>query len=352
MSLSKQSLLKKKTGIGGTDIAAICGLNSYKKPIDVYLRLTDQAEPDFTDSTATRIGNFLEPAVAREYQIKRGGEHLCHLAGPFETESHPERGWQVFTLDRLVLPAGPIRGPVTASEAVKLQGKECKVLEIKTAGFHTSKKFGAAGSDDLPLAYLCQVAWYMSALDLDSADVAAILNTNDYREFHVQRDKELEAMLLEKAEAFMKLVEKRTPPPPDGSASFENYLNTRFQKSTELTKVASSEICENVRKLRKIRALQKFLDSESKLLEQIIKNDIEDYEALESDTGILTYKFQKGRVSNAKLVESFVEKLGLSHDELKREQEMHRSAGSRVLRVPRSWESDSSDFDVTKFLEK
>lgn len=61
----------RSKGIGGTDIAAIVGLNPWKSPIDVYMEKTGLVEP-IPDNENLYWGRELEPAVLRRYAKETG----------------------------------------------------------------------------------------------------------------------------------------------------------------------------------------------------------------------------------------------------------------------------------------
>lgn len=44
--MNKEEWLKwRSTGLGGSDVATICGLNKYKSPLQLWLEKTGQVEP-------------------------------------------------------------------------------------------------------------------------------------------------------------------------------------------------------------------------------------------------------------------------------------------------------------------
>ena len=59
-------LQRRKTGIGGSDAGAICGLNPYVSPMGVYLDKISTETTDL-DNEAMRQGRDLEEYVARRF---------------------------------------------------------------------------------------------------------------------------------------------------------------------------------------------------------------------------------------------------------------------------------------------
>ena len=62
-------LNERRTGIGGSDAAAVMGLNPWKSPLDVYLDKTGQLM-ESPDNPALYWGRVLEEVVAREYSLR------------------------------------------------------------------------------------------------------------------------------------------------------------------------------------------------------------------------------------------------------------------------------------------
>ena len=61
-------LTLRKTGIGGSDAGAICGLNPYSSPMKVYQDKT-QGETEEADNESMRQGRDLEDYVARRFMV-------------------------------------------------------------------------------------------------------------------------------------------------------------------------------------------------------------------------------------------------------------------------------------------
>ncbi|MCC2491712.1 YqaJ viral recombinase family protein, partial [Bacillus cereus] len=63
----EQWLEARKAGIGGSDAAAIAGLNKWSSPIAVYYDKTSETVKDQLPSEAAYFGNVLEEIVAEEF---------------------------------------------------------------------------------------------------------------------------------------------------------------------------------------------------------------------------------------------------------------------------------------------
>jgi len=71
MKNKQEWLRERKNYLGGTDLAAVCGLSPYRTALDVYL---DKTSDDITEETspAMRWGNLLEDVVAKAYSEDTG----------------------------------------------------------------------------------------------------------------------------------------------------------------------------------------------------------------------------------------------------------------------------------------
>ena len=199
-------LTARRTGIGGSDIGAILGLNHYRTPYDVFLDKTaPETQPD-TAGEAAYWGTTLEAVVASEYQRRTGRkvQRVNHLL------RHPEHDFAIANIDRAVIVpeiAGNVRwknGKLTTD----------RILECKTANGFAASEWGEPGTDFVPDSYLCQCQWYLGVTNTQVADLAVLIGGNDYRTFTIERDPELFADMIEAAGTFWKNCRKGIAPDP------------------------------------------------------------------------------------------------------------------------------------------
>ena len=66
--ISREEWLKlRKKGIGGSDAAAVAGLNKWKSPIQVYMEKLDEAPEVVRNEESMYWGNVMEDIVAHEF---------------------------------------------------------------------------------------------------------------------------------------------------------------------------------------------------------------------------------------------------------------------------------------------
>jgi putative phage-type endonuclease len=198
--------------IGGSDAAAVLGLDPYRTPVHVWLEKTGQAEPN-VESEAATWGKRLEPLLAQAVE-----EHgYVTMPAPAETLRHHEHEFIVAHLDGYA--------STSAYEPFDPMG----VLELKTAGFRS-----AAGWDDeqIPLAYQVQGAHYLAVTGLPFVIFGCLIAGQRFVVRRMERDEEVIGLLVEREAAFWQLVQDGTPPPPDGSQASTELLKRLHPAST------------------------------------------------------------------------------------------------------------------------
>lgn len=202
-------LALRKTGLGGSDVAAIIPdprpspernktgvLSPWRTPYDVFADKTGR-KADEPPTEAMRIGTALEDTVARRYAEQTGREvrnfnfmlRAGHLLGD---------------IDRLVIPEG------AKIAAIGGDPRTDRILECKT-----SSEFATWGGV-IPVHYLAQVQTYMGLAGAESADVAALfLVAKHFEVIEARFDEEAFTDIRLRVEEFWsRYVATNTPPPP------------------------------------------------------------------------------------------------------------------------------------------
>lgn len=191
MNAREDWLQQRRTGVGGSDVAAILGLSKYKTPLQVYQEKRGEIEPQ-ADNDAMRWGRYLEPVVRQAYADETGNE----VRVIDQLVRHPIYEHMIANLDGFVIPeTGPRR-----------------VFEAKTA--RTADGWGEPGSDQIPQPYLLQVQHYMAVTGFVVADVAVLIGGSDFRLYEVPEDRELQDMLCDACTEFWGRVKAGEPPEP------------------------------------------------------------------------------------------------------------------------------------------
>ncbi len=216
MSLSPDQLAQRLAGMTATDIGAVVGANPFRSPMDVFLEKIGE-RPPFEETTRSRWGHKLERPIRADYEEI----HQVRVEVP-GTLFHPAHPWQMATPDGLVYQLNEIE-PERGME-IKVHGRD--------ALYFGNLHYGDPGSDDVPPHELLQCAWNMQVTGLPRWDLVAFLDGAPV-EYIIDRDDELNAILVEKAERFfVDHVQTGTPPEPDGSDAWDAFLKRKWKTNT------------------------------------------------------------------------------------------------------------------------
>lgn len=191
----------RRTGIGGSDIAAIAGLDDYRSPLRVYYDKTDGITDD-TAGEAAYWGTILEEPVAQHWA--RTHDLTLIAAPPFVR--HAEHDWMFANVDRDIVE----------------RPDEC--YEGKTSGFWMARNW----DDGPPAKVLVQCLWYMACADYVRAHIGVLIAGQQYRDFVIERDDDAITELIRIGAQFWERVVERRPPPADASDSTRAALAQVF----------------------------------------------------------------------------------------------------------------------------
>lgn len=322
MSLSPEQLAYRRNSLGSSDLAAILGLNNYRKPIDVYADKRGLSEPQ-PESQAMRAGTRIEPITAGyfaeatgatlltgpEYALTQGAKF-----GPGATLgifTHPEHSYFTASPDRIAV--------FKDLDAI---------VELKFARARNAGKWGESGSDEYPVEYLCQVQWQLFVAGMAQAFLAVLIGGEDFRYYAIQRDDELIGMMADKAHDFWNnhVVPGIPPSTVDDSPAWRQ-IGKAPQKGKAIQSTPAIE------QLRREYLLAKSdLEAADAKLETVKNRMIlalGDAEKVMSDDWYISYQERKGRTSTD--WEGLVKELAIPDETLTRFQKVGKP--SRVLTV-------------------
>jgi predicted phage-related endonuclease len=90
-------------------------------------------------------------------------------------------------------------------------GVECK--NVDSMVYRMSGEWGEPETDEVPMRYLLQALTYAMCFGYDVWYVGALVGGNDLKRYVIERDAELEDMVIHGVTAFWSHVEKHEPPP-------------------------------------------------------------------------------------------------------------------------------------------
>lgn len=203
-------LAQRKSGLGGSDIAAILGLSPWRSPVDVWLDKTSNPT-DVEMNEAMFWGTILEDVVAKHYadtehvKVQRIGVMM----------RHPQNKWMLANIDRAIVTPGS-RARFDGGKLLGADG----ILECKTASAYKSGEWGRDGDDEaVPVYYTAQCMHYLAVTGLEWCDIAVLIGGQKYLSKRIVRDDETIRGMVERAEEFwFRHVVERVPPEPTCAA--------------------------------------------------------------------------------------------------------------------------------------
>lgn len=193
----------RRRGIGGSDIAALCGMSRYKSPMAVYLDKIGELPP-IQDNPKMKAGRILEPVIA-DWFAEETGNKVWKQNAIFQ---HPDHSFMLANIDRW-LPG-------------QNAGLECK----NTGEFSRHDWEGTQA----PTEYVLQCNWYMAVTGADRWYIAVLIDGWDFQWRIVERDETIITNLITIAEDFWtnNVIALQ---PPEYSHQDKNLLKERFPTS-------------------------------------------------------------------------------------------------------------------------
>lgn len=261
----------RKCGIGGSEAAAIVGLNPWKSAFQLWLEKTGQVEPeDLSDNEYVYWGNVLEQAVADRFCELTGKK--VQRRGMLQDEEYP---YMLASVDRMVV--GENAG-----------------LECKTTNAFNNK---AWVDDELPDSYYIQCQWYMMVTGCEKWYIAVLIGGNKFIWKEVPRNAADIEALRKAAVDFWSMVITNTMPPVDGSNDCSSALAEMFkgQKGLEIKLPAAAKDC--IERLSEIKETISNLEEQKKLSENELKVMLGDAEIGVIGEDRVSWKVQNGRIT-------------------------------------------------------
>lgn len=275
MTLTAEQQAIRSQGIGGSEIGVLAGLSRWASPIDIYERKLG-LRPDKQSHHLER-GNFLEPAIIRWYEA-RTQSRVMHPG----TLRHRSLARVIATPDGLRL-CGDTEFD--------------RVLEVKAPNHRTWHEWGEPGTDEVPASYVAQVQWEMACAGVDVSDVAAVID-GDLAIYTVPFDAELFGELAEIADRFWRdHIERRIPPPPDGSASYAESIARRFPSVGRAAIDATPEFESAAIAYKAARERLAAAEAEAERLKQELQERMGDAGKVVGSFGSVSWSETKGRES-------------------------------------------------------
>lgn len=253
----------RKSGIGGSEMSTILGLNKYDTVTRTFYEKIGMVEPRKIDNSKMFFGRYMEDKIADLWKYYDGSpdgyiENFknnkiirdCRAVNGFVV--NPNYPWMFASLDRVMNKKGGIN--MLTGEPLKTEA----VLEVKTLSYWSASMW----QDGIPISFLIQVHVYMIILETDYAEIAILKDGNEFTVEKVQRDEGLCEKIINISKDFwqnlvipakdahakkleaeksgnMAEVEKweaeilRYEPEPDTTEAYREFQSERFLKERE-----------------------------------------------------------------------------------------------------------------------
>lgn len=233
----------RRSGLGGSDMASILGVDDYRSPLETWLLkvgLTDAVNLDCND--AVWYGKAAEPLVS-EYFTRRTGMQLTMVP----TVRHFNFAYLMGHPDRQIVG--------------KKQG-----LEIKTRDWRSAGLWGDQHTDQIPENYLVQCHYYNLLMDWEVCHVAC-LSGRELQLYEVPRSAGWDEALLDAGVEFWEqyVIPKVMPPIIEWNELSQRALKKAYPSVAQKQVIVADE------KVAALVALSDDLKAKAKDIEATLK---------------------------------------------------------------------------------
>ncbi len=261
----------RKTGIGGSDAGAICGVHPYSSAMKVFQDKTSESVEE-QDSEAIRIGHDLEQYVAERF-MEATGLKVRRSNFMYRSKEHP---FMIADVDRVVV------------------GKDAG-LECKTASAYNADKWA---DGNIPLHYVLQCYHYMAVTGKRVWYIAALILGRGFVYRKLEWDDSLIGELVRAEKVFWDdHVVKGIMPPPDGSRACDEVIEKYFGSAKTGEVMALTGFDGKLERRRDILKEIAELETEKKQIEQEVKLAMGEHETARSGS----FRVSWGNVDSTRL---------------------------------------------------
>lgn len=267
-SISREEWLAwRRTGIGGSDAAAVIGLNPFRSRIEVYADKMGMM-PEKEDTESMRLGRDLEDYVAQRFceatgkKVRRNNFMWCH----------DEHRCMIADVDREIIGENA--------------GLECK----------TTQAWGGKVimKGEIPLTYYVQCMHYMATMGYDRVYLAVLIFGKGFFHFTIERDEDEIAALVAAETAFWRdHVEAGISPDPDGSQSAEQAVDAIWGNRAQEDELLMFDFSDDMRELCDLAAAEKEIKRRKDAIKQRLQAALGEHMVGSSDRYVITWRPQE-----------------------------------------------------------
>lgn len=231
--------------IGGSDSAAVVGLNPFSSPLALWAEKTNKV-PAFEGNLATEVGTYMEEFVAQKF-VQETGKKVRRCNMSIINDEYP---WAIANIDREIV------------------GEDAG-LEIKTTSELNMRKFKGG---EYPANYYVQCMHYLAVTGKKKWYLAVLIGNREFLWFVIERDEKEIETLMRQERLFYEFIQSNKEPPADGLKATAETLKSMYPDSDGNTINLSTQT-DSVRRYLALDAQIKELEA----LRDVQANNIKQY---------------------------------------------------------------------------
>lgn len=251
--LSKQEWLKwRQKGVGGSDIASICGINPWHSALACYYDKTEKIPELEAENLPAELGIFKEPFIKIKFEkwFKENEGFEIIVGRPNFIFQHPTNKIALANLD------GYFIHPKTGEEVV---------VEYKCT---SERNYTNWIDENLPDYYYLQIQWYLYVTNCKICYLAYLIGDSKFNVTVIERNDEVIEQIVGKVDEFWKnFIQKKVAPAPDGSDSSKKVLDLMY-KDVEVGKEITLEGDTILHYIKEYRSLKGKIKEDNQSLER------------------------------------------------------------------------------------
>ncbi len=273
-------LAARRSYLGASEVAAVCGLDPFKSPLDIWASKMGLNLGE--DSEAARIGHLLEPILIEDYGRRTG--RTMHSPGTLFRSDVP---WAAATPDAI----GTLDG-------------DRRDVQVKVVGENMTDRWRDGSLYVVPHYTQAQAQWELWVSELQDADVVALLGGTDLQTLPVTRNDRAIGFLVEICSRFWRdyVVTRKEPPPTSKDA---DTLSAVFPTASSEVRDAVPEMIETIQRRHELSAAIKAAEEERALIDNTIRLAIGAAKGIRYPGGFVRWAAE-GKRSNGKRVLRFM----------------------------------------------
>lgn len=202
---NREEWLKLRSSkLGGSDSAAVVGLNPFSSPLALWAEKTNRV-PAFEGNLATEVGTYMEEFVAQKFAQETGKKvRRCNMS--ILNDEYP---WAIANIDREIV------------------GEDAG-LEIKTTSELNMRKFKGG---EYPANYYVQCMHYLAVTGKQRWYLAVLIGNREFLWFTIERDEDEINALMRQEKLFFEFIQNDKEPPADGFKATAETLKAMYPNS-------------------------------------------------------------------------------------------------------------------------